>query len=265
MSATGIRAQGGGGGGVGGGNRGEGVRGGALGVRRSPLPWVTTQHDLHLLGEEHAPRPPPSIRHPRRRSWSKPPLAQTFFRTNDSSSSSSTSSNPTLEHDLTFPSAPSSVLWESDTHLDMGGCGGYGGLGGSLPEDMGCPPTNPTPPTTRRQESVTYEESIPVIVRRRGCTLTVRIVSVEDVEVAAPLQGITTTTTTTTTTTPTTTSTTTTNAPTGLHNQRKSISTLCLPQVNDTPVLFFPFFRYFSSLVSPSSPFSSIYLPCCLL
>ena len=35
----------------------------------------------------------------------------------------------------------------------------------------------------RCQESVTYEESIPVIVRRRGCTMTVRIVSVDDIEV----------------------------------------------------------------------------------
>ena len=34
----------------------------------------------------------------------------------------------------------------------------------------------------RRQESVTYEESIPVIVRRRGCTMTVRIVSVDDID-----------------------------------------------------------------------------------
>ena len=34
----------------------------------------------------------------------------------------------------------------------------------------------------RRQESVTYEESMPVIMRRRGCMMTVRIVSVEDVE-----------------------------------------------------------------------------------
>ena len=38
------------------------------------------------------------------------------------------------------------------------------------------------PRVTCRQESITYEESIPVIVRRRGCTMTLRIVSVEDVE-----------------------------------------------------------------------------------
>lgn len=36
---------------------------------------------------------------------------------------------------------------------------------------------------TRRQESVTFEESIPVIMRRRGCTMTVRIVSVDDIEI----------------------------------------------------------------------------------
>lgn len=41
----------------------------------------------------------------------------------------------------------------------------------------------PSRRVTRRHESVTFEESIPVIVRRRGCTMTVRIVSVDDIEV----------------------------------------------------------------------------------
>ncbi|XP_071532033.1 uncharacterized protein [Panulirus ornatus] len=69
------------------------------------------------------------------------------------------------------------------------------------------------PKKTRRQESVTYEEAIPVIVRRRGCTLTVRIVSVEDIEVSPrePKVKL---------------------AQIALPHQPKSLSALSLPQVS---------------------------------
>ncbi|KAK4287378.1 hypothetical protein Pmani_039547 [Petrolisthes manimaculis] len=170
------------------------------GPRRSPLLRLSGFNDFNvpLVGEEIPVLSRPSLsplRSPRRFSWQKPSRIQLPHRVRSISAS-----GPSLEYDITrLRSLEVGELYRSglcrgigvhtpdrtptDHFPDLSPAGrGLTNLWETDARDEGGPESSVCP-RTLRQESVTYEESIPVIVRRRGCTLTVRIVSVEDIEV----------------------------------------------------------------------------------
>ncbi|KAK4305853.1 hypothetical protein Pmani_022283 [Petrolisthes manimaculis] len=169
------------------------------GPRRSPLLRLSGFNDFNvpLVGEEIPVLSRPSLsplRSPRRFSWQKPSRIQLPHRVRSISAS-----GPSLEYDITrLRSLEVGELYRSGLCRGIGvhtpdrtptdhfpdlspGGRGLTNLWETDARDEGGPES--VCPRTLRQESVTYEESIPVIVRRRGCTLTVRIVSVEDIEV----------------------------------------------------------------------------------
>ncbi|KAK3852574.1 hypothetical protein Pcinc_040843 [Petrolisthes cinctipes] len=169
------------------------------GPRRSPLLRLSGFSDFNvpLVGEEVPVLSRPSLsplRSPRRFSWQKPSRIHLPHRVRSISAS-----GPSLEYDITrVRSLEVGELYRSglcrgigvhtpdrtptDHFPDLSPAGrGLTNLWETDARDEGGPES--VCPRTLRQESVTYEESIPVIVRRRGCTLTVRIVSVEDIEV----------------------------------------------------------------------------------
>lgn len=164
--------------------------------------------DLNRLSsDDHPPRPAPYSPYPphpihflhgqRRRSWTKPSLLRQTRQTRSESIS-----GPSVEYEVdrarsldaellrgrkrrssagdeAMVSCPESAPPYS--HSSSGSiCEGNEDEKGEEEEEEDEAAASSRP--TRRQESVTYEESIPVIVRRRGCMLTVRIVSVDDIE-----------------------------------------------------------------------------------
>ncbi|XP_068227713.1 uncharacterized protein [Palaemon carinicauda] len=160
----------------------------------------TSINPLHQMLHHHPPHPSHPLQHQyphhpircqRRRSWNKPALIRKGRQVRSVSVSDALTEQDVSQVNLNSVESPdilcgtptssgsSGELYDVFPEVFEGHSSGGSGDGGSegaeaLPFEY---QTN-----TRRQESVTYEESIPVIVRRRGCTLTVRIVSVEDIE-----------------------------------------------------------------------------------
>lgn len=201
---------------------------------RQPLHRFSGLLDLNRLGsDEHHPRATPYSPYPphpihllhgqRRRSWTKPSLLRQTRQTRSESIS-----GPSVDYEVARARSLDADLLRGRKRRSSAGdeamasCpesaphsqGSSGSICEGNEDERGGEGDDALPSrTTRRQESVTYEESIPVIVRRRGCMLTVRIVSVDDIEEPAREPKLK-------------------SATPALPHQPRSLSTLSLPQVS---------------------------------